>query len=260
MNVVPLLRSVALTVAAVALLTWAPAAKADANLVQNGQFLNYNNSMIAPGGFVCYPAGPGCTSDVTDWSATCSSVGGCGTTGTPLSLLFAGSGGVDLNSTPGNSFFGGFDTAATDPPLGGNYIGDDGDPVFSSSIFQTIGGLNLGQTYALSFYQAAAQQAGSGGATTEQWQVSLGADTQFSTLMNNPSGGFTPWNLQTVTFTATSSSEVLNFLSVGGPSGLPPIVLLADVSLTPVPEPASLVLLGGMGGLLVIAMRRRRRA
>lgn len=259
MNVVPLLRSVALTVAAVALLTWAPAAKADANLVQNGQFLNYNNSMIAPGGFVCYPAGPGCTSDVTDWSATCSIVGGCGTSGTPLSLLFAGSGGSAWNGIPGQANFG-FATPSLDPPGGGNYIGDDGDFIYSSSLYQTINGLTMGDSYSLSFYQAAVEQGGQFTATTEQWQVALGAQTQTSALMNNPPGGFTPWSQQTLTFTATSTSEVLNFLSLGAPSGVPPIALLADVSLVQTPEPTTLTLLACMGGLLVIVMRCRRRA
>jgi hypothetical protein len=80
--------------------------------------------------------------------------------------------------------------------------------------------------------------------------------------MNNPAGGFTPWNEQTMTFTATSASELLSFLALGGPSGVPPVALLADVSLNPnsVPEPASVVLLGGAVGFFAICMRRRRRS
>jgi hypothetical protein len=259
MNALSLLRNAALTVAAIALLTWAPAAKADPNLVQNGQFQNYNSNMATPGGYVCYPSGPSCNSDVTDWSATCSLVGGCGTSGTPLSLLFATSGDSAWNGVPGQSNFG-FATPALDPPGGGNYIGDDGDFIYNSSLFQTINGLTVGDSYALSFSQAAAEQGGQSTQTTEQWQVSLGAQTQTSVLMNNPPGGFTPWSQQTMTFTASSTSEVLNFLSLGAPSGVPPIALLADVSLVQTPEPTTLMLLAGMGGLLVIVMRCRRRA
>ena len=59
-----------------------------------------------------------------------------------------------------------------------------------------------------------------------------------------------------MTFTATGSSELLSFLSVGTPTGLPPIATLDGVSLTLVPEPAALGLLGvGLVGL--VAVRRR---
>jgi hypothetical protein len=54
------------------------------------------------------------------------------------------------------------------------------------------------------------QQSGFAGPTTEQWQVSLGSDTPDSTLMNTPGGQFAPWNQQVMTFTATSTSEVLS--------------------------------------------------
>jgi hypothetical protein len=119
----------------------------------------------------------------------------------------------------------------------GNYVGIDGDPVFQAPIFQTINGLIVGETYALEFYQAAAQQNGVAAATTEQWQVSLGGDTQNSSRMSIPGGGFWSWSVQTMDFTATSPSEVLNFMALG--TGVPPVALLADVSLNAVPEPES---------------------
>lgn len=179
--------------------------------------------------------------------------GVCGNGGTPLSLLFAGSGGTAFNSSNGLS------SPAADPPAG-NYIGDDGDAIYRAPLFQTINGLTAGDSYVLTFYQAADQQAGFSSATTEQWQVSLGGETQDSTLMSTPGGAFTPWNEQTMTFTATSTSELLSFLSLGGPSGVPPVALLADVSLNPVPEPASVAFFGAVVVFFVIGMRRRRRA
>ena len=138
------------------------------------------------------------------------------------------------------------------------------DPVLDAPLFQTISGLTAGDSYQLTFYQAAAQQGGFFNPTTEQWQVSLGTQTEDSTLMTTPGGAFNPWSLQTMTFTATSASEVLNFLSLGTPSGVPPIALLASVSLAPVapvPEPSFFVL-AGAGLLSVLGVRRyqKRRA
>ena len=79
-------------------------------------------------------------------------------------------------------------------------------------------------------------------------------------VVSNPSQGFTGWFSDAFTFTATGASEVLSFLSIGTPSGLPPIATLDDVSLTattPVPEPLSLAVLGA--GVLGLGLVRRVR-
>ena len=52
-------------------------------------------------------------------------------------------------------------------PDGGNFVESDGDLGYSNSIYQTINGLTAGTSYDVSFYQAAGQQAGYPGATTE---------------------------------------------------------------------------------------------
>lgn len=118
--------------------------------------------------------------------------------------------------------------------------------------------MTVGQSYNVSFYQAAGQQFGDSGATTEQWQVSLGSDTQFSAVMLTPSEGVFPWNAQTLSYTASSTSEVLSFLAVGS-GGVPPIVFLDGVDMeTNVPEPSATLLLAGVGICTGIIRLRRR--
>ncbi len=146
-------------------------------------------------------------------------------------------------------------------PDGGNFVEMDGDPSYSSAIYQTLSGLSVGTNYAVSFDEAAGQQDGYKGATTEEWQVSLGSQVQYSAQYSLPQGGIGPWQQQTLVFTATSTSEVLSFLAKGTPSGQPPISFLDGVSVTAVPEPASVVtLLGGVMGLITLRLRRRSKS
>ena len=229
-------------------LTFATAAYAD--LVQNGGF--ETTTLSSPGGYIC-KTGTTCVSNVANWTSSCNSH--CGTGATVASLLFAGTNGSAFNG--GNGLW-----AVADSTPGGNYIAIDGDPIYRAPLSQTITGLVMGDTYTLQFYQAAAQQHGTNGATTEQWQVSLGASTQFSTLMSIPSHSFKAWALESMTFVAEGTTQVLTFLAVGTPGGDPPVVLLDGVSLidATVPEPGTLSLmvagLFGMGS----AVRLRRKA
>jgi len=59
-------------------------------------------------------------------------------------------------------------------PGGYNEVEADGNPDFESGFNYALTGLTPGQTYSLSFYQAASQQTTFSGATTEQWIVALG--------------------------------------------------------------------------------------
>lgn len=167
-------------------------------------------------------------------------------------------------------------------PPGGNFIQADGNPIFETSFNQSITGLTVGTSYALSFWQAAGQQAGFSGATTEQWKVFFGTGsfsvncgtspctvsttgdmTEHDTaLMNTPSQGVHPWELVSMNFVATAATETLSFLAWGNGGETfnePPTVFLAGVN-TPskIPEPAALSLLGvGLLGLGTVGLRRR---
>jgi hypothetical protein len=247
------LRKVALMgVSAVALSTLAVPAQAIPNFVLNGDFELVINGSGGMGEFdnLTY-------STVVDWSSsgynfiyapgTADTTGGTGTFG---NVKLWGPGTGSANGLTASS------------PTGGNYVAADG--AFQvGAISQTINGLTAGQSYILSFYWAAAQQSGFNGATTEQWQVSLGPQTQTTAVLPNVNHGFTGWMHQTFTFTASTASEALSFLAIGTPAGVPPFALLDGVSLTAAtPEPGSLTLmLAGLGlvGLGVLRSKGRAR-
>jgi PEP-CTERM motif len=182
-------------------------------------------------------------------------------------------------------------------PGGYNEVEADGNPIFESGFNYMVNGLTSGQTYTLSFYQAASQQVGFIGNTTEQWIVSLGqsglttcigcgpfnstfgsfestysnADASASVvatpLMSTPSGGMTDWNYVTVNLKADGPSALLSFLAWGDEgttNNLPPMVFLAGVNSpsgeNKVPEPATLSLFGvGLLGFGGAWLRRRNK-
>ena len=157
---------------------------------------------------------------------------------------------------------GGLNTIPTSSPNGGNYVALDADTAYTGSgISQQLGGLVAGQKYAVSFYWAATQQQGFDGATTEAVKVGFGTNSQTTTTYNLPSHAFSGWMSQTFTFTAQTATDTLSFLAVGGPNGLPPFSLLDGVTVTQLPEPAALPLVGlGLAAIPVVRKLRKRRA
>jgi hypothetical protein len=221
------------------------ATPASASLVFNGSF---ESTTLTGAGQVLF------NGDVTGWTTS---------TSVPLGFLyFPGTQNAQLTDQFGTNNFqlwqGITHTIPNTSPDGGNFLALDAAPSYQGSFSQTVSGLHVGSNYKLTFYQAAGQQNGFTGATTEQWKVTFGSQSLLSTLQNNPSHDFQPWTLQTMTFTASATSQVLTFLSQGTPDGLPPFVFLDGVNLVEVtPEPSTMAL-GGIGLLGLIAFGRRR--
>jgi len=138
-------------------------------------------------------------------------------------------------------------------PDGGKFLAIDPAYQNGGPISQTISGLQVGATYTLSFYWAAAQQYNFHGPTTEAWDVTLGSVTQDTSTINLADEGFSGWKQVTFNYVATSTSETLSFLAAGGPSSSqPPFDLLDGVTLNKsVPDTTSTA---GLMGLGVVAM------
>ena len=143
-------------------------------------------------------------------------------------------------------------------PTGGLFLALDGDSNINGYLMQTINGLQLGSMYNVQFWWAAGQARLARGATTSRLEVSFGNAVQSTITHNVADQGFAGWEQVSMTFRAGGSSEVLKFLSVGTPNGLPPMVLLDGVSVSAVPEPASWAMMIMGFGLIGAAARRRK--
>ena len=261
------------TAAVLALAAFGPA-NAAPNLVVNGGFESVTSNYVPPAGSPAVGTAQQLARTGT-YNNTGDTVTGWVNTGynflfTPGSADTTGSFSPEFNSylklwgpndggTGGNATAGGPNALPAASPAGGNFIA--ADPVFEQgAISQTIqSALTVGAQYILTFYWAAAQQTPYTGITTESWQVTFGNSVYNTATVTTPSQGFTPWRQETVTFVANAATQVLSFLSMGTPAGVPPFALLDGVVLTAAPEPATwLIVIVGLGGLAFMQHRRRR--
>ncbi len=257
----------ALACVAVAALATAAPAKADLlNLVTNGNFNNttayytYNGVQVGT---------ETSNSNLASWQFTGCSASNCGFSFLANSNL-ASTGWYDQQdghiSTPGTN-------PGALPVAGSNAFMSDAN-YETQYMYQSIAGLHVGDTYTLKFWQASFEQSGYTGGFTSSWQVGLGNGSSFnvanygvqnSSTMTVASGGAAGWTQQTLSFVATSTSELLEFFATASSGAQPPFLLLDGVSLTDatnpvnVPEPATLTLTAA-GVLGLVAARRRRRA
>ncbi len=143
---------------------------------------------------------------------------------------------------------------------GGTFAGSAASPgnSYFEGISQDISGLTIGQSYDITFEQSITRLSKTQPAPG-YWAVTFGSQTLNSNTMAVPAQGtIFAWQDQTLTFTASATTQKLIFMA-DSPSNTPgdmTYVALDGVSITPVPEPSSTALLG-LGSLALILRRRK---
>jgi hypothetical protein len=180
-----------------------------------------------------------------------------------------------------------------------NYLIEDGDPTYGAPVWTDMTGLTPGDNYILTFDQASSEENGNAKEYHDNWLVyaipytppasGVGPYICLATVCTtatNPDPGdliyqspvmdnvpisttpadpaSTPWEAETVTFTATSADEILEFvtqaIAVGGGAFEPPLLALAGVTTDQTtPEPGTWVLTMLGAGLVFAGSRLRRR-
>ena len=139
----------------------------------------------------------------------------------------------------------------------GNFLALDG-AYMTGPVTQSISGLQIGQTYDLTFNYAFAQQHGFDQDTVQHLTATIDGISWQSADFALPEHGFTGWQSETLQFTASAATATLSFLAYGN-KPVPPFALVSNVSLpSAVPEPATwAMMIIGVGGIGALARRRR---
>jgi len=117
-----------------------------------------------------------------------------------------------------------------------------------------VHGLEIGKSYKLKFYYGGTQFLNYNPAPPHEAVIyTFGGISATTPTLDVAAQSFSGWRTATATYTATSTSELLNFLATG-PNDL---VLLDGVSLNPVPEAGTVGLLGLGIGAIGVARRRK---
>jgi hypothetical protein len=229
------LKQAAVGVVALPSLAVALSAPAHANLVTNGGFVPVPSIGTAKSGLLSVNS-----TNIPGWTPKAYNTiglgfwGGVVGDGTAISIdldqaLWAGNTGVRHYMNVPNV------TSVSSVDGSGWFLNIDSDPRFGNTMEQTVNGLIPGHTYELSFSQAAGQYAPDPDLQiTSWWRVGFGSSPLVDSAIMTVAAGdpISAWQSQTMTFTATSTSQLLSFLAQGTPVGGPPFSLLSGVSLT----------------------------
>jgi hypothetical protein len=125
-------------------------------------------------------------------------------------------------------------------------------------ILQEITGLTIGTTYQVNFEQSISRSNNANQGTGGHWEVVFGAETEQSAFMTSPALGVAfGWQDQSFLFTASSETQDLSFQAVPPNFGDRIGVALDGVSVSVVPVPGAVWLLGSALGLLGWMKRRK---
>ncbi len=147
-----------------------------------------------------------------------------------------------------------FDATPSPSPNGGSWVGFAVDHAYVERFGQVMTGLNVGQTYVVSWYTenfgySNYNQAGAVGMLIDNVLIGTGATHSVGTQ----------WYLESVGFTATAASQTISFRPYGdGPTymGMDGVTIAEDTEVAP--EPGFVLLATGLG--VVGAVTRRKRA
>ncbi len=256
------LKQAAVAVVALPSLAVALSAPAQANLITNGGFVPVSSIGSAKSGLLSVNS-----TNIPGWTPKAYNNHGFGfwggvvADGLTVSIdldeaLWAGNSGVRHYMNVPNV------TSVSSVDGSGWFLNVDSDLRFGTTMEQTVNGLIQGHTYELSFSQAAGQYAPDVDAEiTSWWKVGFGSSPLVDSASMTVAAGapISAWQSQSMTFTATSTSQLLSFIAQGTPTGAPPFALLSGVSLTdttPVPGPLPVL---GVAAAFGASRKLRRR-